>query len=126
MAEQDIGRRQEQRREKQRGDAQDRRQEKRRKDERESIDIPVAVNSATDSVEGSIISVSAGGGAVAFSSELGKTHQGFDIGMDVELATSNETKLQGSVVRNYDGGFAVEFNSHENVLDLLNNIVSEK
>ncbi len=46
--------------------------------------------------------------------------------MIVGLAASNEKKLTASAVRNYEAGIAVKFFETENVLDLLNSIVSEK
>ncbi len=125
MNESESDRRHGERRNADRESREDRRQDQRRLHSRESTNIPVEIYSSTGSMEGSIVSVSPGGSAVEFSSALGKSNPAFDIGMNVELTASKENKLNGSVVRHYDEGIAVKFTDTANVLELLNNIISD-
>jgi len=99
---------------------------KKRKHQREDSSVTFQVSSGESSIKGTMVNYSAGGGALVFSARLGKKLQQFDIGQDVNLSSKKNVVISASIARNYDNGFAVKFTNTENVMELLNSIVSDK
>ena len=100
--------------------------EQNRKHPRKESDVVVEFSNGENSFDGTIVNYSESGVAVEFRTLLGKRHESFAIGEDITFPTKNDTHLQANIVRNYGDGIGAAFSNTENVMDLLNQIVSDK
>lgn len=92
------------------------------------VDVKVAVNvsSGESSLPGTITNLSDSSAALEFTSDLGRKDLAFEIGNSVEIDSEQTDRVPGSVVRSYDGGFAMKFEEEDpGLLEQFTDIVSE-
>ena len=85
-------------------------------------DVPVVVKKGEGQQSGRLRDVSAGGAAIEFDPELGKSDVSFDIGEAIEMRPNGTDTVQGTVVRSYNEGVAMQFNELEE--DLLERVAA--
>jgi len=88
-----------------------------RKQPRVDSDIPVNISDGETIFEGILRNLSNSGAAIELSNERGNGPVQFELGNAVEMNSEIKDRISGRVVRHYDGGFAVKFDSDEG--DLL-------
>lgn len=89
--------------------------------------MPVNVTNGENSLSGKITNLSDSGAALEFMPELGKKEVAFEIGNSVEIDSEETHKVPGSVVRQYEGGIAMQFQKDDtDVLEHITQIVEEE
>ena len=80
-----------------------------RRHERTPVNEPASVKSGADRYDGRLTDISKSGAAVEFDFNSSDSRTQFDIGNNVEVDSRVLESRQGRVVRRYDKGFAVNF-----------------
>jgi hypothetical protein len=100
--------------------------EENRRHPRVDVKVPVNVSSGENSLPGTITNLSDGGAALEFIPDLGRKDIAFEIGNSVEIDSDQTDRVPGSVVRSYDGGFAMKFEEDDpGLLEQITDIVNE-
>ena len=97
-----------------------------RRHPRVPTDVPVVVKKGEGEHGGRLRDVSAGGAAIEFDPELGKSDVAFDIGEAIEMRPNGTDTVHGTVVRSYNEGVAMQFNElDEDLLERISTIAAE-
>lgn len=80
-----------------------------RRHERIPRSEPAALATGDETFDGTVTDVSESGAAIDFALPTGESRVRFDLGTEVHVESQSLAERQGRVVRNYDGGFALNF-----------------
>ena len=98
-----------------------------RQSPRVDVNVPVQVSGGADNLPGTITNLSDSGAALEFVPELGKQDVSFEIGNAVSIDSDQTDHVSGSVVRQYEGGIAMQFSvENKDVLRHISDIVDDE
>jgi len=80
-----------------------------RRHERVPRNEPASIATGADTFDGTVTDISESGAAIDFSLPRGESRVRFDLGAEVHVESKSLDDRDGRVVRNYDGGFALNF-----------------
>ena len=98
-----------------------------RQNPRVDVSMPVNVSAGEEILSGTITNLSDSGAALEFIPDLGKQDFSFEIGNSVSIETKQTDRVSGNVVRQYEGGIAVQFSTENNdILRQISEIVDDE
>ncbi len=83
----------------------------RRRHDRIAADEPASIEAGAETIDGRVTDISDSGAAVEFTLSGGESRIQFDLGKRVAVASEQLQHQSGRVVRQYEGGFAMNFDA---------------